>query len=413
MTYDVAIVGGGVAGATLARSLALAGARVVVVEAETEFRDRVRGDMMYPWGAAELERLGLFAPARASVAIEIPTWVSTIAPMPASERHFPSTTPSGLPALGFFHPELQEFLLDAAESAGAEVRRGARVVGVTPAGDGDRGGSRGPGGGRASVAVAGRAGGPAGVEARLVVGADGRGSRVRGWAGFTTQRDPGRLVLAGALCMGVSAPRNSVHVFITPTAGTVSIVIPMGAGRHRVYGGYELRGGRKHLSGAAAFGGFLDLVVASGAPAEWFTGAELAGPLAAFDGADTWVESPYRAGVALVGDAAAASDPSFGCGMSLACRDARVLADALLARDDWNAAAGSYADEHAGYYGALHRRMDWLTQVLRETGPDADSLRRQALPFFVTDPTRVPDVVGQGPDGPSDDLARRRFLGQA
>lgn len=44
-----------------------------------------------------------------------------------------------------------------------------------------------------------------------------------------------------------------------------------------------------------------------------------------FDAADRWVDHPYHAGVVLIGDAAAASDPCFGCGLSLTLRDVRVL----------------------------------------------------------------------------------------
>jgi menaquinone-9 beta-reductase len=39
------------------------------------------------------------------------------------------------------------------------------------------------------------------------------------------------------------------------------------------------------------------------------------GPLASFDGADTWVEHPFKDGLALIGDAGASSDPSFGQGL--------------------------------------------------------------------------------------------------
>jgi 2-polyprenyl-6-methoxyphenol hydroxylase-like FAD-dependent oxidoreductase len=42
---------------------------------------------------------------------------------------------------------------------------------------------------------------------------------------------------------------------------------------------------------------------------------------------------PYRRGVALVGDAAAVSDPSWGQGLSMTLRDVRVLRDQLLASE--------------------------------------------------------------------------------
>lgn len=407
MSYDVAVVGGGLAGAAAARSMALAGARVVLLERERHFKDRVRGDMVYPWGVAELARLGLHDLVRASVATEIATWTNAIEGLPPRPRHFPSTTPSGLPALGFFHPELQELLLREAESAGADVRRGATVVGVTP--------------GHSPLVTVARPrsvspGGAERIEARLVVGADGRGSKVRAWAGFPSRRDRDRLVLAGALFRGSSAPADEAYVHMVPGRGTVAISIPLGKGRHRVYGGYELRGGRRQLSGAAALPDFLALLSEAGAPEEWLSDAELAGPLAAFDGADSWVDRPYADGVVLLGDAAATSDPSFGSGVSLALRDARVLGEAVAAAlrsgEDLVKGAQAYAEEHDRYYGALHRRIDWLTMVLRETGAAADGHRRRVLPYFVSDPARVPDVVGQGPDGPSDEAARRRFFGE-
>lgn len=58
-TADVAIVGGGIAGGALAVRLARAGLAVTVLEQSPEFRDRVRGETMFPWGYAELVRSGL------------------------------------------------------------------------------------------------------------------------------------------------------------------------------------------------------------------------------------------------------------------------------------------------------------------------------------------------------------------
>ena len=44
--YDIVTVGGGLGGASLARSMALEGRSVLVLERETEFKDRVRGEQM-------------------------------------------------------------------------------------------------------------------------------------------------------------------------------------------------------------------------------------------------------------------------------------------------------------------------------------------------------------------------------
>jgi 2-polyprenyl-6-methoxyphenol hydroxylase-like FAD-dependent oxidoreductase len=55
----VITVGGGLAGAALAKRLAENGIRVLVLEREVAFRDRVRGEQMHCWGVAEARSLGL------------------------------------------------------------------------------------------------------------------------------------------------------------------------------------------------------------------------------------------------------------------------------------------------------------------------------------------------------------------
>ena len=44
--YDLVIIGGGIAGSSLACSMAKAGARVLLLESKIEFRDRVRGEIL-------------------------------------------------------------------------------------------------------------------------------------------------------------------------------------------------------------------------------------------------------------------------------------------------------------------------------------------------------------------------------
>src|SRR5579864_8158211 len=58
--YDVITVGGGLGGAALAKVLAEKGRRVLVIEREREFKDRIRGEYMMPWGVAEAQKLGLY-----------------------------------------------------------------------------------------------------------------------------------------------------------------------------------------------------------------------------------------------------------------------------------------------------------------------------------------------------------------
>ena len=55
--FDLIVVGGGIAGSALARSLTLNGLKVLIVERERQFIDRVRGEAMAPWGVPDTRRL--------------------------------------------------------------------------------------------------------------------------------------------------------------------------------------------------------------------------------------------------------------------------------------------------------------------------------------------------------------------
>jgi len=152
-------------------------------------------------------------------------------------------------------------------------------------------------------------------------------------------------------------------------------------------------------------------VQSAGVPQEWLDGAESVGPLAEFEGADRWVPSPAKHGVVLIGDAAASSDPSWGSGLSLTLLDVEHLANALRSNSDWNVALEQYASEHDEYYGALHRILDWSTQLFWTPGPEADERRGRVFARMQQDPTGFPDALGLGPFGPSDERARRLMLG--
>jgi 2-polyprenyl-6-methoxyphenol hydroxylase-like FAD-dependent oxidoreductase len=71
---DIVIVGGGVAGSTMAAVLAREGLGVTVIEREPVFRDKVRGEGIHPWGYREAKRLGLEPAFAAAAAAELPVW---------------------------------------------------------------------------------------------------------------------------------------------------------------------------------------------------------------------------------------------------------------------------------------------------------------------------------------------------
>jgi 2-polyprenyl-6-methoxyphenol hydroxylase-like FAD-dependent oxidoreductase len=116
-TYDIITVGGGFGGATLEQAMAERGHKVLVLERETAFKDRVRGEWLAPWGVAEAQELGLYD-ALASAGGYHPAWnENRMGPASLGLRDLSATTPQGLHAMTFYHPRAQEAVLEAAQRA--------------------------------------------------------------------------------------------------------------------------------------------------------------------------------------------------------------------------------------------------------------------------------------------------------
>lgn len=398
LEYDVIIVGGGLAGAVAARKLAETGRRVLVLERETSFRDRVRGEQMHPWGGAVAQRLGIRRELLASGFGHDARYNNIyVLGHQTSHRDLHATTPyDRIGVTTFHHPEMQEHFLTAAGTAGATVRRGAGVRSLA-------------GGERPEVTFTDDTGSHL-ASARIVIGADGRTSKVRAWAGFETRRDPERLRIAGALLRNTSAPIDGLHMCVAPQGNM--LLCPLGDGRARAYFIYDIGvAGRRALSGTDQVDEFLRLCRTTGAPAEWFDGVVLAPPLADFEGAAQWVEHPSRDGIVLVGDAAATLDPSFGTGLSKTLLDIERLLDALGETADRDTSLARYAASHDQHYRILHDLEAWLTTLMWSRGPEADARRHRVMPRFDVGDPALPDLQ-LGPDGPHDAAARKLMLGE-
>jgi 2-polyprenyl-6-methoxyphenol hydroxylase-like FAD-dependent oxidoreductase len=392
MIYDLIIVGGGLAGSTLAKNMAEKGCRVLVLERETRFKDRVRGEQMHCWGVTEARTLGVYEPLLERCGHQTDWWKVYQNGAVVQNRNFKELAPHHVGSFNFYHPAMQDVVMDLAAQAGAEVRRGAAVVGLVAG---------------AEPAVQIEANGERQtLRARLIVGADGRNSQTRGWAGFTTNRVPDCLHLVGALLEGTPIPDDAVHA--VRGKDSFILIAPIGGRRARFY--FIAPAGHARLTGKHDLASFVAACLESGAPPEWLEGVTAAGPIAQFNGADLWVEHPARDGVVLIGDAAGANDPSYGCGLSLALMDVRHLRDRLLATSDWRAAIDAHAHERARYYGKIRRLTQWFTELRWSTAPGADERRIRATKRFLAEPHRVPDTTVLGPEAPDDEETRRFVL---
>ena len=368
---DVVIVGGGVAGGALAILLSRAGVDVTVLERAERYRDRVRGEFMPPWGYRELEDAGLLDVVRqGDCALTTSSCAyDELTPPDVAERQAVDLSavipgvPGGL-ALG--HPATCQVLADAAVAAGARMLRGVTGVEVH-AGDRPRVGF--VHGGTAHE-----------VRPRLVVGADGRGSTVRRQLGIALRHGGYRTAAAGLLVEGLHGWPEGMQAIGT-CADVHYLLFPRRDGRVRLYLCWD-RADPGRFAGASGGARFLERFATLGClpEPEMFRHVTAHGPCASYPFEDTWTERPYVPGVVLVGDAAGYGDPVIGLGLSVAVRDVRLVAAALLDNPGWDAEVfAPYAAERAERMRRLRVTADAETRLRATFTPEARRRRAAAL----------------------------------
>ncbi|MFI6294771.1 FAD-dependent monooxygenase [Nonomuraea sp. NPDC050790] len=316
---DCAVVGGGPGGMMLAYLLARGGARVTLLESHGDFNRRFRGGSLAPAVLDFLHTLGL---AERMLADLPHTTVSTFGWQAgerlytladyrrASRRHpYYALIPQArfLPYLAERAAAYDGFVLRTRARACRLLEDGTgRVTGVAYArGDGDRT-----------------------VGARLVVAADGRNSKLRALGGFTARELGASLdVLWHAVPKNATDPATSglrlhgvpgalLAVLDQDTHWQLGYMIPAGSfARVRERGTAPIR---------TAFGDALP----------WLTGRletlhdvnELTLLPVRITTVDTW----YRPGLLLIGDAAHVISPVGGNGINLAIADAAQTANLVL-----------------------------------------------------------------------------------
>ncbi len=380
MAVDVAIAGGGPAGATLAILLGRAGLRVDLYEARRFPRDKPCGEGIMPGGVAVLGRLGLRGAVggRALSAVRYHGFGLTAAAPFASRAH-PETV-----ALAQRRLRLDQVLIDAARATpGVRVHEEAAVEGAAL---------------ENGRAVGLRVGGEL-RRAALVVGADGLESPVRRSLGLDAAAR-GRARSGVRMHFRLAAGRtlsDNLEIFVG--RGYELYAAPLPDGELLVAG----LGDERALAGSARTA--LDRWIAS-----WPFLRDIldgAAPLTAPAGrarVARRARAGFAPGAVLLGDAAQASDPLTAGGIS----HALATAERLAAIVPFYLAEG---DGALARFDRQRRRLlrphDWLTRALvqivrRPLLAHATLLSMRALPPLMRRLVAVAGAAGlQSPAAPA------------
>jgi 2-polyprenyl-6-methoxyphenol hydroxylase-like FAD-dependent oxidoreductase len=380
MKRDVVIAGAGIAGSALASVLARAGLSVLVLEKETEYRDKVRGEWIAPWGVHEVKRLGLYDLLRAHGGHHLATHrgfqdALDSADSPLNKIDLRALVPDSGGPLCLGHPAMCRILSAEAERSGATLLRSVSAFAMGPFANGGR------------MVTYVHDGATHTVECRLVVGADGRGSNVRKQGGIELHRDPTHHLFAGLLVEGAHGWDEELQATGVEDDRHF-LAFPQGNGRVRLYLGYALEQ-HKRLTGPDAAQRFLEAFRLRCLPAaKSLAEATPAGPCHSYGNEDTWTDEPFGNGVVLVGDAAGHNDPIIGQGLSISYRDVRIVRDLLLGSSDWSPAAlAPYAEERRERMRRLRFTAHMDSLLMNEFGPKAEARRVRARERQMSDPT--------------------------
>jgi flavin-dependent dehydrogenase len=310
--FDAVIVGASLAGSAVAIMLGRAGARVALVEQrpDADAFKRICSHYIQPSAIATLQRLELIEPMMQAGAVRSRARIH--GPWGWIEPPSASAVPSGI--------NLRRELLDplirrtAAETPGVELLPGRTALELLREGESVRG-----------VVARDRAGAELRLRARLVVGADGRGSRVAKLAGVRERTHRHERIAYGAYFEG-PAPARSPDASFWLLDPDMAAAFPTDAGL-TFYAAMPTKRRLDEFREDPARA--LVELVASVPDAPPIRESRMVAPPQGKLDMTNVAHTPVAPGVALVGDAALAIDPLWGVGCGWALQSAEWLADSV------------------------------------------------------------------------------------
>ncbi len=368
--FDVAIVGASVAGCAAARLFAQAGASVALIEKseDTEAYKVVCTHAILPPATRTIERLGL---AEQLVERGAPrTWAQFWTPY-GGWFGVPEETPDGW---GVTRRTLDPLLRRLAlETAGVELLGGQTAKRVLyehgrPAG----------------VEVEDRSGAGRAIRARLLVGADGRGSSVARLAGVPGRVRPHNRFFYFSYWRGVEQPESA-----RGPAFRLWLLDPDGAAQFPNEDDLTVLVATYHRSRMAEVradpeSAYMNTL--AGLPdGPRLGGAERVSKLLGKLEVPNVIRPAARPGLAFIGDAALATDPVFGVGITFALQSAEWLVDetagALGGEEELDRALRRYRRRFAWRLAPHHLQMADFS-----VGRKARPLERRAFRRATVDP---------------------------